>query len=95
MGSGVVGAVLPVRPRVDVHGLSWGQRARWWWASTSGHGSYHVLWGDPRPGEWYVMYSNFESPYREVTGAAAAQVIAGLVAWLQAEGHEVPGEVRE
>lgn len=86
-----MGATVPVRPtRVDANGLAWTFRGRWWWASEFAGGFYHVTFNERTKDGWDVLHSDGRGPFREVVGADAEMVVAGLRAWIVAGGGELP-----
>lgn len=85
-----MGAVLPARPSVDARGLEWIGRGQWWWSAVWAGTSYHVTFNQRGRDSWDVLFSDGLTPFRTLTGPAADVVVQGLVAWLAAQGHEVP-----
>jgi hypothetical protein len=84
-----MGAVLPVRPKVDALGISWRRRERWWYAGVFGEHQYTATFGEPRPGQWTILFSDGFRPFVELTGERDA-IVRSLSLWLEAEGLEVP-----
>jgi len=85
-----MGATVPVRPQVDRAGVAWVQRGRFWWAGEFAGGHYHVTFNERIRDGFDVIHSDGRSPFKEVPGPAATEVLEGLKGWIVATGGELP-----
>lgn len=77
-------------PFPEIEGLLWHEDNRTQWSGL-GHGLQVVVrYDDPKRGEYTVQASDNGRPFRYLDGEERDEVVEDLIAWLAANGREIP-----